>query len=319
MNKILITGASGFIGSYLVRFLIDRGYEVAVLVRNVPDYLLELFQKVEIYHADITEPISLDLTKRYDVIIHLAAANDIDSKDPKKAVNITVLGTRNVLDFCVKNQISKFIYFSTYQVYGIATEIIKEDSPINCVNDYAITHYFAEEYVKMYQKQHNIDYVITRVANIYGGFLHKKIDRWSLVPNCFVKDAFENQTITLSSSGKQKRDFISLEDVSGATELLIAKFESIKNSVVNIASGRSISIIEIAEITKNVYESHFNKRCKINTGSDSCEEIKSFGFDTRKLQNLGFSLSEEFSLENEIGKIFNLLAKDTKNGSHQRI
>lgn len=307
---MLITGGSGFIGSYLVDNFLKRGYQVGVLDKTIPGYFAEQARRVDHYLADITLPLELSLRRPYDTVIHLAAANDIVSKNALDALKITTYGTKVVLDFCVKNNLKKFIYFSTFQVYGRESGFVDENTPVSCKNDYALTHYFAEEYVRMYHRRHGLDYIIVRPTNIYGAFLDREIDRWSLVPNCFCKEAFESQTITLLSSGRQERDFISLEDVINVTAALCQDFDAHKNQVFNIARGASLSILEVARMVASQYERLFEKKCSLAIKSDEPREAEPLRVNTASLEKLNYQYSREHDLAGDIEAILKLFKED---------
>jgi UDP-glucose 4-epimerase len=307
---ILITGGSGFIGSYMLDNFLRRGYQVGVLDKSVPAHFAELSRRVDLYLADITFPLQVSLRCPYDTMIHLAAANDIVSKNALDALKITTYGTKMVLDFCVKHNLRKFIYFSTFQVYGQDSGLIDECTPVSCKNDYALSHYFAEEYIRLYQRRHGLDFIIVRPTNIYGAFLHRDIDRWSLVPNCFCREAVERQTITLLSSGKQERDFISLEDVTNLTALLCETFDSHKNQVFNLARGKSLSILEVAQLVASQYERLYGKRCTLVTKSDEPKKAEMLTVNTASLQKLYYRYSHEHDLARDIEAIFKLLKEE---------
>ena len=284
--NILMSGGSGFIGSYFLKRFIDYGASVDIISRIKPTNLKN--DEVLIYDFDITKPQNWVLKKKYDLFIHLAGANDIDSRNPFDAIFKTTYGTRNCLELCLKNKIKNFIYFSTLQVYG-DNQLISENSNIACNNDYALTHYFAEEYVKMF-KNHGIDFIILRPSNVYGNFESKTIDRWSLVPGCFCKDAKTNSKITLMTSGKQKRDFVSLEDVFGFTFHLVNNYEFCRNEVYNLASGDVHSILELAELVKIRYELKFNMKCNLSIKSKLPEHEEKYNVSLDRMKNTGYDL-----------------------------
>lgn len=307
---ILITGGSGFIGSYMLDDFLRKGYQVGVLDKAVPAYFADLSRRVDLYLADITFPLQVSLRYPYDTMIHLAAANDIVSKNALDALKITTYGTKVVLDFCVRHNVKQFIYFSTFQVYGQDSGLVDENTPVSCKNDYALSHYFAEEYVRMYQRRHGIDYIIVRPTNIYGAFLYREIDRWSLVPNCFCQEAVERQTITLLSSGRQERDFISLEDVTNLTATLCQNFNSYKNQVFNLARGMSVSILEVAQLVASQYERLYEKGCTLVTKSDEPKKAERLTVNTASLQKLHYRYSHEHDLARDIEAIFKLLEEE---------
>ncbi len=302
--NILLSGASGFIGSYFIDRLSDTGDSVDIISRKKPTNLTN--SRTVIYDLDITKPNKCTLEKKYDVFIHLAGANDVDSRDPFDAVLKTTYGTRNCLDLCLKNKITKFIYFSTLQVYGDNKQIT-ENSDISCQNDYAMTHYFSEEYVRMFQSR-GIDFIILRPSNIYGGFQSETVNRWSLVPGCFCKSAMENSRITLLSSGKQKRDFVCLEEVYEFTSHLIHNFTSCKNEVYNLASGDVHSILELAELAKERFELKFQKRCELIIKSELPMYEEEYKISLERMKNTGYK-SIKSSLSTIQATIDNLLEK----------
>jgi UDP-glucose 4-epimerase len=268
-----------------------------------------------VYQSEITKPISLMTSKKYDIFIHLAAANDVDSQDPKQALETTTLGTKYALDFCRQNKISRFFYFSTFQVYGRNKGKVDENTRVRCRNDYALTHWFAEEFVRMYKREYGGSYIIARPTNIYGRPFHPEINRWSLVPNCFCKEAFTRQNITLRSSGKQLRDFISLEDISKITFKLCEQFDDYQNEIVNLARGKSVSVLNIAKKVKSVYERLFKNECRLIIQSNQPEKVNCFSVSTNKIKSLKYHYSREHSIEHEIQEILKQLEKGFKNGS----
>ena len=303
--KILITGASGFIGSYFVRWLNDRGADFGYVTRRNPDYLLTAAGHAPCYEADLDKLPSLRVNEAYDVLIHLASANDIDSADPRAALLTTGYGARQAIDFCKANSIPRIIYFSTFQVYGTNDGTVSEATPTNCRNDYAITHLVGEEYIKLAENRGEIAGIIFRPTNIYGAPLAPDVDRWSLVPGCFCKEAVETGKITLQSSGNQVRDFISLEDISRLTYLFCERFDSWKNQTLNLPSGQVCTIREAADLTARVYEDITGKSCPITCLSDQPVKKGSLFVDTSKLDSLPYFCED--TMEAVIRKTIHLL------------
>jgi UDP-glucose 4-epimerase len=312
--RLLISGATGFVGSYLTAYLLKQKVQLGILTRRVPSYLRALTSNIDVYQSEVTKLASLTTSKKYDIFIHLAAANDIDSQDPKRALEVTTLGTKYALDFCRQNQIPRFLYFSTFQVYGRNEGKVNEHTPIRCRNDYALTHWFAEECVRMHKREYGNSYIIARPTNIYGRPFNPEIDRWSLVPNCFCREAFSRQTITLRSSGKQLRDFISLEDVSKITFKLCEQFDDYQNKIVNIARGKSISVLHVARKVKSIYEQLFKKECRLIVQSNQPEKVSDFSVSTDKIKSLKYHYSRKHSIDYEIQEILKQLKKGFKNG-----
>jgi UDP-glucose 4-epimerase len=303
---VLISGGSGYIGSYVSKYLLEEGHQVSIIARSENEFIQHFKHQITVYFQDITLPFSIELRNKADYFIHLGAANDIDSRDPRYALEATVLGTRNALDFCKINNIRKCIYFSTFQVYGYVEGEMSEQSVLNPTNDYGITHQFAEQYFEMYQRTFGIDYIIIRPTNIYGTPMYKTTDRWSLVPSCFCKELVDKNEINLLSSGLQKRDFISVAEIASVNARLISHFEKFKNEIINVGSGIDYTIREIAEMVLTEYQS-ISKKGVLNIRSDDPKQSNQYKINRDKISKLGLSFGGRSSMKNEIFKIFKTL------------
>jgi UDP-glucose 4-epimerase len=303
--NILITGINGYIGSKLSQLLVSNGHTVNGLVRKNNTISERL--DVEVFEADIRHPILLHLQKQYDFIIHLASANDIDSANPKEAYEVTTLGTKNCLEFSLKNNIKNFIYLSTFQVYGELDKDFSETSPKNPLNEYGITHLFAEQYVEMYSRKHTINYLILRPTNIFGAPRFKEIDRWSLVPGCFCKEVFKSNIITLQSSGIQLRDFIDLGDLNLSILKAILNFKDYANTDINVSSGNIYSIIEIAKEVQKQFENNYHKAASIVIKSKLPLTTTSFKINRTRISELNNNFKDKSSLTEAINNTFDIL------------
>ena len=308
MIKILITGANGFIGSYLSQFLLQRGYAVTAAARQFHDSTKQLLVKAELISLDVLNTEQLNkLSINADVIIHTATANDIISKNTLSGIELSAVGTKNILDFAVRNKIAKCMVFSTLQVYG--TELfgaIDENSLLNFQNDYGLNHLYAEMYAEMYTRLNKMQCVSVRPSNVYGRILTKSFNRWSLVPGCFCKEALENGTITIKSSGKQMRNFINLENLSRAVDCIVQHFPG-KYECYNLASSQANTMMEVAEKVKTVYERMYNKEVQLNIAGTEPAVTNYFNISLEKLNKIGFTESKDYTLESEIEEIFNYL------------
>lgn len=314
--NILISGGSGYIGSYLTKLLLEKGYHVSIIARSENEFIRTFSGQIDVYYQDITKTFEFELKRKIDCFIHLGAANDIDSADPAYAINASVLGARYALDFCVRNNIQQTFYYSTFQVYGYVEGDMSENSELRPTNDYGITHQFAEQYFEMYCRTKGLEYIIIRPTNIFGSPMFKSTDRWSLVPSCFCKELIEKSEINLLSSGLQARDFISVQDVAKVNLALIEMFGNFKNQVVNVSSGYSYTIREVAELVLEVCGEDKveveNELEKGGTGrllihSDEPKESNVFSLNRDKITRLGLSFDDKKAMKEEIKNIFNTL------------
>lgn len=270
MGKVLITGGAGFVGSHLAKSI-----KPSVLFdwRN-PGYLFKqagkkprlIYENCKFVHGDVRKPHDLEKCPKFgkiDAIIHLAAIPGVKlcSENPRLAREVNVGGTKNMLEFARRNDISKVLFASAAAVYGeIKRRPITEDHPINPLNLYAETKVKGEELCREYSEKYGIKYTIMRMSNVYGpGFQVKP--NLSVVP-LFVLKALSNQDLTIYDNGEQTRDFVHVGDVVRAYELALGVREA-ENQVFNIGSGKATSVNELAEIIRSAMKELYDREVKV--------------------------------------------------------
>jgi UDP-glucose 4-epimerase len=310
--KVLITGANGFIGSYMCDYFLNNNCEVIGLSRRFFPKVREKLKNATLIEVDILSENFSSLKLEADIIVHLAASNDIVSRDLARGIELSTLGTVNTLKFAQNNGIRNYIFFSTLQVYG--TELkgkYSEDTIVKPENDYAMNHLFGEMYVEMYSRKFDINAVVARPSNIYGSFLTNEIERWTLVPGCFCKEAIEKGTITLMSSGKQNRNFISLEQLSYCTLQTASNIHK-KFDIINYVTNDYNTIFEIAKMTQKIFNEKFDKKIELKIGSDMPDTKNDFEFKNSKFEKYKIEANQTNSthtLETEILKVIQDLIK----------
>ncbi|MFM2225357.1 MAG: hypothetical protein RJA07_1559 [Bacteroidota bacterium] len=308
--KFLITGATGFIGSYLSKFLIDNGHQVIAITRHITPTLKAEMPAIEWIEGDMLHSNIQQLKIEADVIIHLAAANDIVSKNAIDGITLSAGGTRNMLQLAVNNKINRFIFYSTLQVYGTELSgMITEDSTPNCESDYGINHLLAEQYVEMYARKFGLHTAIVRPSNIYGEMAASTVNRWTLVPGCFIKSLYESGNITLLSSGKQNRNFISLLMLSQQT-LQIANHLHSPFQIYNLASNYYNNIYGIASTTFELYKAITGNAATLEIKSELPLSANQFEISLAKLNSINCRTSvTKNELEIEIEKLIRKFRK----------
>jgi len=215
-NKILITGAGGFIGTNLARELVRLGNEVISLDRKMPQYGIPII-------SDITDPSWIDKVGKVDYVFHLAATVGVDyvSAHPFETMNTEIFGINNIVQHAIKYRPKKIIFTSSSVVYGVNTNA-KEDSPVTTTSTYGVAKYLAEIYLQELKKKHDIDYSVCRIFNAYGPDQSTR-----MVVSKFIDQARKNEPITLYARGEQTRDFC----VTGDTLILTKdlKWKQIKD------------------------------------------------------------------------------------------
>jgi UDP-glucose 4-epimerase len=226
--KILVTGGTGYIGTYLTKFLAETDHECIITSRTPANCEVPyLVRKLELLETETIFGIS----RGVDAVVHLANYDEVLVKsNPKEALLANAYATRELFLDAVRNGVSKFIYFSTFHVYGKSSGEIDENTRTEPISDYGLTHLFAEMYLKELSLKSQIETSILRLSNGIGA--PPGDSTGYLIFNEGCKSAFENQKIVLQSSGLQKRDFVAIKDICKAVRLLLDKNES--NSLFNV-------------------------------------------------------------------------------------
>ncbi|MBQ8689499.1 MAG: SDR family NAD(P)-dependent oxidoreductase [Clostridia bacterium] len=252
--KAIVTGGAGFIGSNLVRLLLENGASVRVVDNFSSGHRIniqELVDKgqIELFEGDIRDADFVKSTvKDADVVFHMAACvgrqKSID--DPILDASTNVLGTVNVLEAMVKNHIPKVVYSSSAAIFGeLITPTIDENHPQNADSPYGVTKLAAEKMILAYSGIYpELSGTCLRYFNIYGK--NQRFDLYGNVIPIFAKRIYAGEPITIFGDGSQTRDFVNVKDVARANYL--AAIASTPTDVYNLGSGSSITINELARM-----------------------------------------------------------------------
>ncbi|MCZ8535452.1 NAD-dependent epimerase/dehydratase family protein [Psychrobacillus psychrodurans] len=240
--KVLVTGAAGFIGSYVVRALLEQRFTVVAVDNLSTGKQSNLSYDTQFYEIDITNN-DLERIFEYeqpDYVIHLAAQSSVFESmiKPMEDCQSNLVGTLNILRFSNQYNVKKCIFASTAAVYGNPTTLpINEDSKLAPLSFYALSKLSAEKYVQLYEKLFGLKSCILRFSNVYGplqagGVITKFLD-------CII-----NRKNPVIFGGNQTRDFIYVKDVAVAcVKSLLAD----QTGVFNISSSTEISIQQVYE------------------------------------------------------------------------
>jgi len=250
MMKILVTGGAGFIGKHLVKSLIEKGYSVTIFdnFSNFEKDSVVSFVNMgaKIIVGDITKLEDIiNAASGCDIVVHLAAKISVEEsiKNPSETFHINVDGTKNVLISCEKNHVKKLVVASSAAVYGESLPEIKltENSKTNPISPYGESKVMMEHEISEFVAKHNIDCIILRFFNIYG---MGQSPEYAGVITKFIKRIAMNEPLEIFGDGMQTRDFVSIKDVINS---IYDAIENGKNGTYNIASGKTITIKELAE------------------------------------------------------------------------
>ena len=306
MKKVVLFGASGFIGSEINKILIKSKFKViSVVNKNKKKFPKKFFKNLT--KINIENKIKLKI-KNIDTVIHAATPNDIISQNFEKGITLSLMGTKNILDFCLKNNVKNVIFFSTFQVYGTnLSGNITEKSKINLNNFYSLNHYFGEELCRLFSKLYKINIIILRPSNVYGVPLLKTINRDTLVPLCFAKDLKKNNKIKLLSSGRQNRNFVFNTTISVICKKLISNFPRGFN-ILNLSSNLNLSILKIANQIIKIARLK-KKKINYNLYIQSKYPLKQNKFKVIKSNKIKSFMMTKLSEKKNFNKVLNNILK----------
>lgn len=247
--RALVTGGAGFIGSNLVRLLLEHGHSVRVLDDLSSGYAENLrpFPEVRVVHGDVREERAVvDSSRDVDVIFHMAAAvgNKRSIARPVFDSQVNVIGTIRVLEAARINGVSKVVFSSSAGVFGeLKTLPISESHPLDPDSPYGVSKLAAEKMCVAYDKLYGISTVCLRYFNVYG--LNQRYDEYGNVIPIFVRSMLRGEPITIFGDGEQTRDFINVADVAMAN--MQAAFAHGVSGVFNLGSGTRISINDLVD------------------------------------------------------------------------
>jgi len=246
--KVLVTGGTGFIGSFVVEALLQDGHEVLVIAngRQLPAYLEMLTNQITYYQGDFGETDILEKAlPGCDAVIHLAW-----STVPKQTKGATAFefssnipGNINLIEKCIDFKVDKFIFISSGgTVYGIPDQIpLTELHGLNPISNYGLGKLTMEKLLHLYNYTHNIKYTILRVSNAYG-------ERQNLYKNqgvigVWLKNIVQKKKIEIWGDGSVVRDYVYVKDVAAAVLNALAQIKN--TSIYNIGGGKGYSLNDI--------------------------------------------------------------------------
>lgn len=263
--KILVTGGGGFIGSALIKEIHLRHNVISLdHGRNYP-YLKRMFKnKVSLKIGNIEDSRILnELTEGMDAVVHLAgvAGERLCLDNPRLALISNVYGTQKLLESANKNKVKKFIFGSSYWAYPTFKKnpmpLKEKQCPEVTDSFYGMLKLCSEDLIKMYCNL----YVILRFSTVYG-FGSGFGSQWRGIIGKYILNVFRGEPMILYGDGSQKIDFIHIDDVVKILTYFIEK-EVQGNTVLNVGSGRPVSIFEIAHIIKKLAKENFKIKAKI--------------------------------------------------------
>jgi len=260
-KTILVTGGAGFIGSNLVRHIYNKysDYRIIILdaltyaghVSNLPINLNENInnERLSFWYGNVRNGELVDtLVSQSDIVVHFAAETHVTRSiyDNFLFFETDVLGTQTIVNAVLKyrDKIERFIHISTSEVYGTARkELMDEEHPLMPMSPYASAKAGADRLVYSYWATYEIPAVIIRPFNNYGPYQHLE----KAIPR-FITSCILNEPIRVHGDGSAARDYIFVEDMCMAVDMIIhADIKRVRGEVFNVASGVHRSMLSIAQ------------------------------------------------------------------------
>ena len=293
--RVLVTGGLGFIGSNFINYILKNRPEIFVINVDKCDYMareknVEPTSRYKYVRADITDQYHMAYIfeqDKPDIVIHFAAQSCVDRSFDQAFLftKDNVLGTHVLLE-TARNYglLKKFIHISTDEVYGEIGPSGQslETSPLNPSNPYSASKAAAELYVKAYGHCYNLPWIITRGNNVFGPRQYPE----KVIP-LFIQQIFERKECTIHGTGLTRRNFVYVDDVSRAVELIMDKGEITKTY--NIGSSHEYSVLDIFEKISKIFGTGQARHVKDRPYNDS-----RYCIDSTELRNLGWSEDPDF-------------------------
>jgi nucleoside-diphosphate-sugar epimerase len=220
MKKYVVTGGAGFIGSALVRTLLDAGGQVVVidnLLSGREKNVLDVRDRIDLHILDIRDGAAIaPLIAGADTVFHLAAIPSVPRSidDPRPSHEVNIDGTFAVFDAAVKGKVRRLVYAASSSAYGDSETLPKiETMPARPKSPYAVQKYVGELYAAVYTSCFGLETVALRFFNVYGP-RQDPSSAYSGVLSLFMKHLIARTSPTIFGDGEQSRDFTYVEDVA---------------------------------------------------------------------------------------------------------
>jgi UDP-glucose 4-epimerase len=309
MKNVLVTGGAGFVGSHLVETLVKKGINVTVIddfSNGNKENLNSCLEKIKLINFDVSNSdwsLLNEITP--DTIFHLAThPRSFSLSDPKRNLEVNVLGTLNVLEFAKKNN-SKFIYTSNSGICGEPKFFpVTEEHPEDCKTPYDANKLIGEHYAKIYHEIYGIYITIFRLAAVYGE--RQKVNEslgWRPLVATLVQKIISDETPSIQWDGNQTRDLIYVKDVVNG---LIKGAESNEHAgmMFLLSTNKETSVNQVFDMICKLTKKEITPKYEEKNLGDLRRMILSY--DKAKL---AFDYTPEFSLKDGVLRYIEWLKK----------
>jgi UDP-glucose 4-epimerase len=315
ISKALVTGGAGFIGSHIVDELIARGIETYVIDNLSTGTLDNLEQHrssslLNFIAGDAREVEALMEDTSIDVVFHEAAIASVPKSvsHPMLVHDINVNLTLQLLNYCVKAGVKRFIFASSAAVYGVLESKAAEDMVCRPNSPYGAGKLAVENYLHAYRRTYGLETVMLRYFNVYGR--RQRYSDYSGVITVFINKLLRGERPTIFGDGLQVRDFVHVEDIVQANMIAMESANAV-GEMFNVASGRATSILDLVQIIKDLVgaagiEHQFAqpRPGDMKLGLASIDKIRAvLGYDSKVQLQHGLKSLIESAVKPQIAKI----------------
>jgi len=249
-EKVVVTGGAGFIGSHIADALVGGGYDVHVIDTLIAGKREHLPTAATLHEVDVTDTDAIrPIITGAKAVFHEAALPRVQFSidEPFESHRANVDGTLSVLIAAREGRAGKVIFAASSSAYGNQETLpLHEGLPPTPVNPYGLHKYIGEEYMKLFAGLYGLPTVSLRYFNVYGPRLDPE-GPYALVIGRFLKQMQHKEPVTILGDGEQTRDFTHVRDIVRANLLALERPVG-KGEVINIGSGRSVTVNQLADL-----------------------------------------------------------------------
>lgn len=252
-KKALVTGGAGFIGSNVVKYLLEMGWAVRVIDNLSSGYKCNIdgldvdFVEGDICNAEITMKACKDINVVYHLAAFVGRQKSID--EPLLDSSTNLLGTINILEGMKNYDVKRIVYSSSAAIFGeLETPSIAENHSQNADSPYGVSKLAAEKMILAYSGIYDLEGICLRYFNIYG--VNQRYDLYGNVIPIFARRIYSSEPMTIYGDGEQTRDFVNVKDVARANYLAGILHKG--TGVYNLGSGCSITINHLSEMMQEI-------------------------------------------------------------------
>ena len=277
MPKVLVIGGAGYIGSHIVKELLEGGYEAVVFDDMSSGQEVNLFKEAGFIKGNILDRKALDsaMCQNIDAVIHLAGKKAVGEsmENPQKYAENNLNGVVNILNSMVDNGVKHMVFSSSAAVYGMPQYLpLDEKHPLNPISFYGYTKLATENLLSWYAKLKDFNYIALRYFNAVGYAADKSItgrekNPQNLLPIIMEAATGKRDGFAIFGSdydtpdGTCLRDYIHVSDLASAHVAAIKRLMTDKKSyALNLGTGKGISVKQIVDATENIIGKRLNYR-----------------------------------------------------------